>query len=86
MEDLALGRRWLPTPFRHERLGGQGIQFREPLFYVREYRLDKDSSPGAAYSYPVSFEPELSRKADGLTAPVLEQLCGGGHEPPCSEP
>jgi hypothetical protein len=45
MEDVALGGRWLPTPFGHERFGGQAIQFREPLFYVREYRLDEDSSP-----------------------------------------
>jgi hypothetical protein len=61
MEDVALGRRRLPTPFGHERFGGQAIQFREPLVYVREYRLEEDSSPGAAYSYPVSVEPELTR-------------------------
>jgi hypothetical protein len=61
MEDVALGRVWLLTPTGHERFGGQAVQLREPLFYVREYRLDEDSSPGAAYSYPVSFEPELTR-------------------------
>jgi hypothetical protein len=61
MEDVALRRRWLPTPFGHERLGGQAIQFREPPRHVREHRLDENSSPGAAYSYPVSFEPELTR-------------------------
>jgi hypothetical protein len=61
MENVALRRRWLPTPFGHERFGGQAVQFREPLVHVREYRLDEDSSPGATYSYPVSFEPELTR-------------------------
>jgi hypothetical protein len=61
MENVALRRRWLPTPFGHERFGGQAVQFREPLVYVCEYRLDEDSSPGATYSYPVSLEPELTR-------------------------
>jgi hypothetical protein len=61
MEDVALRRRWLPTPFGHEGLVAQTVQFREPPRYVREYRLDKDPAPGAAYSYPVSFEPELTR-------------------------
>jgi hypothetical protein len=60
MEHVALRRRRLPTSFGHERFGGQAIQFREPLVQVRKHRLDEDSSPGAAYSYLVSFEPELT--------------------------
>lgn len=60
MEDVALRRKWLPTPFAHEGLGGQAIQFRKPRRYIREYRLNEDSSPGAPYSYSVTFKPELT--------------------------
>jgi hypothetical protein len=70
---------WLLAASRHETIEAQAVQLREPLGYVREHRLEEDSTPGAADSDAISFEPELARQAHGLTSPVLEQLGSDGH-------
>src|SRR3989304_4789351 len=53
IEHVSLWRRGLLPAFRHERLGGQTVEFAEPRRDVREHWLDEHASSGAANSDPI---------------------------------
>jgi hypothetical protein len=48
------------TPFRHEGLGCESIQFGKPRGDVADDWFDEHSSPSAAHSDAVPLEPELA--------------------------
>lgn len=66
--------------FGHEGLGAEAVQLGEPLRHIRKHRLDQDAPACPAHPHPISFEPELTRQAYGLTTPIHEQLCNCGHD------